>query len=155
MKYQYSLWAVVMAISLHIIEEYALNYVGWSGRMLQAPISWEIFHLVNGALVVFAIAGAMIGWRAPELSLIMPAVIGLNTIFHVVTTLVMWRMSPGVCTAVLLFIPATTGAYYGAYRDGVLTRRAVVVSVLGGILLTLYLTGLLVVRLIYGPQFIF
>jgi hypothetical protein len=144
-----------MAISLHMVEEYALNYVGWSEWALHAPISWEIFHLVNGSLVVFAIAGAMIGWRVPELSLIMPAVIAINALFHISMTLIQWRMSPGVCTAILLFIPAASGAFYGAYRDGVLTRRAVVLSVLGGVLVTMYLSALLVVRLIYGPQFIY
>ena len=155
MKYEYSLWVVIMAISLHVLEEYGLNYAGWSEKALQAPISWEIFHLVNGSLIVFAIAGAMIGWRAPELSLIMPAVIALNALFHLSMTLVQWRISPGVFTAVLLFFPASSFAYYGAYRDGVLTRRAVFLSLLGAFLVTTYLTGLLAVRLIYGPHFIY
>ena len=156
MKHEYTLWVVVMAISLHILEEYGLNFIGWSEIGVGANLSWEIFHLVNASLIIFAIAGAMIGWRVPELSLIMPVAIAINAIFvHLLLTLVMWRFSPGIVTGTLLFIPAASWAFYGAYRDGVLTRRAVVVSVLGGVLITLYLAALLMVRIHYGPQFIF
>jgi len=156
MKREYTLWIVVMAISLHILEEYALNFIGWSEIALGGNLSWEIFHLVNASLVIFAIAGAMIGWRVPELSLIMPAVIAINAIFcHILLTFVLWSISPGIFTGTLLFIPAASWAYYGAYRDGVLTRRAVVWSVLGGVLVTLYLSVLLMVRIKYGRQFIF
>lgn len=144
-----------MAICLHVLEEYTLNFVGWAEVALGANVTWEIFHLVNSSLLAFAVAGAMIGWRVPELSLIMPAMIGINALFHISLTLVQWRISPGTGTAFLLFIPAATWAFYGAYRDGVLTRRALVVSVSAGVFITLYLTVLLIIRISYGRQFIF
>ena len=154
--HEFTLWVVVMATSLHILEEYTLNFVGWAEVALRVSVSWEVFHLVNAALVFFAIACAMIGWRAPGLSLIMPAIIAINALFfHILLTVVQWRISPGTGTSIILFVPAASWAYYGAYRDGVLTRRAVIVSVLGGFLITLYLTILLMIRLHYGRQFLF
>jgi hypothetical protein len=136
--HEYTLWVVVMAVSLHALEEYTLNFVGWAEVALRVNISWEIFHLVNTALMFFAIACAMIA-----------------LFFHILLTVVQWRISPGTGTSILLFIPAASWAYYGAYRDGVLTRRAVVVSVMGGVLVTVYLSILLMIRLRYGRQFIF
>jgi hypothetical protein len=154
--HEYTLWVVVMAVSLHVLEEYTLNFVGWAEVALRVNVSWEIFHLVNTALMFFGIACAMIGWRAPGLSLMMPAIIAINALFfHILLTLVQWRISPGTGTSIILFVPAAGWAYYGAYRDGVLTRRAVVVSVLGGLLVTFYLSILLMIRLQYGRQFIF
>lgn len=154
--HEYTLWVVVMAISLHVLEEYTLNFVGWAEVALGVNVSWEIFHLVNTSLVFFAIACAMIGWRAPSLSLMMPAIIAINALFfHILLTVVQWRISPGTGTSILFFVPAATWAYYGAYRDGVLTRKAVIVSASGGLLITFYLTILLMIRLRYGRQFIF
>jgi hypothetical protein len=154
--HEYTLWVVVMAVSLHVLEEYTLNFVGWAEVALHVNVSWEIFHLVNTALVFFGIACAMIGWRAPSLSLMMPAIIAINALFfHILLTVVQWRISPGTGTSILFFVPAATWAYYGAYRDGVLTRRAVIVSASGGLLITFYLTILLMIRLRYGRQFIF
>lgn len=155
MKREYTLWFVVMAICLHILEEYTLNFVGWAEVALGANVEWEVFHLVNASLLGFAIAGAMIGWRVPALSLIMPAMIGINALFHISLTLIQWRISPGTGTSFLLFLPATTWAYYAAYRDGVLTRRAVLISVGAGIFITLYLTILLMIRVHYGKQFLY
>src|ERR1043165_1958747 len=146
MKHEYTLWVVLMAVSLHILEEYTLNFVGWAEVALGVSVSWEIFHLVNASLVVFGIAGAMVGWRVPGISLIMPAIVGINALFHLSMTLLQWRISPGTGTSVLLFIPAVSWAYYGAYRDGVLTKRALFVSIGAGAAITFYLTILLMIR---------
>jgi hypothetical protein len=128
-----TLWVVVIVIALHVVEEYVLDFRGWIEVALGLRISWELFFLVNAAYVVFAIAGAMLGWRLPEVSLMMPALIGLNgLLFHVGLTLVQRRFSPGTITSALLFIPVAVWTYVSAYRDGALTRRALIVSLAGG-----------------------
>jgi hypothetical protein len=129
-----------MATVLHILEEYALDFVGWIHSALSINVSWEQFHIVNIAVVLFAVCGAMIGWQLPEVSLIAPALVIINAIFfHIGCSVVLWRYSPGAISSALLFIPVGIWAYYGAYRDGVLTRRALLLSLLGGALWHVYL----------------
>jgi len=41
-------------------------------------------------------------------------------------------------TGVILFVPVSVWTYYGAHRDGVLTRKTLAVSLVGGILLQFY-----------------
>jgi hypothetical protein len=142
-----TLWVVVIVIALHVVEEYVLDFRGWIDVALGLRIGWELFFLVNAAYVVFAIAGAMLGWRLPEVSLMMPALIGLNgLLFHVGLTLVQRRFSPGTITSALLFIPVAVWTYVSAYRDGVLTRRALIVSLAGGAMAMVYPLLLLLLK---------
>jgi hypothetical protein len=151
MRYEYTLWAVVMATALHVLEEYGLNFRAWAEVALGIRILWEEFHLVNGAVILFFVGCAMTGWRLPEVSLMAPALVGVNGLFfHLGLSLVQWRYSPGTATSVLLFIPVALWAYWGAHRDGVLTRRAVVVSLAGGTLVMCYPLVLLWVRNYYN-----
>jgi hypothetical protein len=153
MKREYTLWLVVMAASLHILEEFTLNFVGWARVALGLTVSWEQFHLVNASLIVFGIAAAMIGWRVPEVSLMSPAMIAVNAVlFHIPLSLIQWRLSPGTVTSVVFFIPVSAWAYYGAYRDGVLTRRALLVSLGGGIFISVYLAALLLTLAAVGSN---
>lgn len=147
MRREDTLWVVVIVIALHVVEEYVLDFRGWIDVALGLRISWELFFLVNAAFVVFAIAGAMLGWRLPEVSLMMPALIGLNgLLFHVGLTIVQRRFSPGTITSALLFIPVSVWTYLSAYRDGALTRRALIVSLVGGAAAMFYPLFLLLIR---------
>jgi len=138
-KYEHRLWIVVMVIALHILEEYMLNFKGWALAALHLDISWELFMVTNATLILVAIGGAMIGWRVPELSLISPALILVNGIFfHLGLTLVQRRFSPGTFTSVFLFVPAALAAYIGARADGVLTKRILILSLIGGTLLMFF-----------------
>lgn len=135
------LWAIVAAIGVHIIEEYALNFTGWSRRALSVPLSWEDFHLVNAGVTLFAVACAVVAWRVPALSLSSAALVLLNAAgFHGGASLLV-GYSPGTWTALLLFLPLGAYAYVAASRDGVLTTRAILLSASGGAAWHLFLAG--------------
>ena len=139
MKHQHTLWVVVMVTALHILEEYGMNFRGWADAALGIQILWEEFHMVNGVILLFLIGGAMIGWRLPEVSLMSAALIGFNGLFfHLGLSVVTGSYSPGAVTGVVLFVPVAVWTYYGAHRDGVLTRKVLAVSLGGGILLQFY-----------------
>ena len=147
MKHEDILWVVVIVMALHILEEYILDFRGWIEIALGLSISWELFFLVNAAFVIFAIAGAMIGWRWPEVSLMMPALIGVNGLFfHLGLTLIQRRFSPGAITSAILFVPVAVWSYYGAYRDGALSKRAIIVSLIGGTAAMFYPLMLLLIK---------
>lgn len=133
---------IVAAIGVHVIEEYALNFTGWASRALAAPVTWQDFHLVNAGVAAFAIACAVLGWRAPAFSLSSAALVMLNAAaFHGGASLISGQYSPGTASALLLFLPAGAAAYAAAARDGVLTRRVVVLSLAGGLLWHAFLGG--------------
>jgi hypothetical protein len=145
--HEFTLWVVVMALAVHFLEEFCLDLRGWLEHVLMVPTTWEQFHLINAAITVFAIGGAVVGWRLPELSLVMPAVVLCNAVaFHLGFSIIWQRYSPGTITGALLFVPAGLWAFVGAARDGVLTRRAIWCAVAGaaawhGYLLWFHLSG--------------
>jgi len=59
-------------------------------------------------------------------------------LFHIVPVLVTRIFSPGVITAVLLFLPVTAWIYYSAYLDGVLSSSTIVISSVSGALLMFF-----------------
>ena len=144
---QYALWLVVAAVGAHIIEEYALNFVGWSHGALHAPITWEDFHLVNAGVIVYCVACAVIGARLPSVALSSASLVVLNaTLFHAGSSLLTWSYSPGTASAVLLFVPAGLFAYTQALRAGLLTRRVLIVSVGIGVLWHAFLAGVFAIK---------
>ena len=141
------LWAIVAAIGAHIIEEYALNFPGWSARGFGMPISAEDFHLVNFGVIVYSIACAAIGWRAPWLSLSSASLVVLNAVgFHFAFSLVSGLYSPGTASALILFVPSGVAAYLAAHRAGVLTRRGLILSIAIGLAWHAFLGGIFYVR---------
>jgi hypothetical protein len=139
LSHEYVLWVVVIGCTLHVLEESVLEWVSVTRPMASrfgVTITWSDFYVVNAAMIVGGIAGAMIGWRSPEISLMLPALTAINALpFHVGGSLAARRLVPGTITAVLIYLPVAAWAYYGAYLDGVLTTQVIVVSVLGGALL--------------------
>jgi len=141
MTHEYLLWVVVIGCGLHVIEESMLDFVGATRQVagrrgMDLNITWADFHLVNAVMIVGGIAGAMIGWRSPEVSLMLPALTVLNAvIFHIGGSLVQRRYMPGTITAALIYLPIAAWVYDGAWRDGVLSPQVIVISSLGGALL--------------------
>ena len=91
------------------------------------------FWPTNGFLIVFGIAAAAVGWRAPAFALSLPAVLLVNTaFFHVLPSLTARRPNPGLFTAVLLYLPISIWAYVAAGDDGVLDAGTLVLSVILG-----------------------
>ncbi len=145
--HEWVLWVAVAAAFVHALEEHMLDWLRWAREALGFELTWADFYVVNAGVVVLAAAGAMIGWRSPELSLAVPALFAVNAIFfHVLPTIVQRRFSPGVFTAVVVYLPVAAWAYWAADRDGVLDLRAVLVSAAGGVLLMAFPVALIKLR---------
>jgi hypothetical protein len=129
---EWTLWVVAASCALHPIEEYTTGWQAWAADVLGIVMPTRVFVLMNAVLVVAAVALARAGWRRPILSLIIPAATLVNAVgFHILPTLVLGRMSPGVVTATLLYLPFSSWAYAGAWRDGVPGRALAMAFVLG------------------------
>ena len=134
---EWTLWVVAVSCALHVAEEYLTGWQQWARETLGIVMPTMRFFAANAVLVVAALLLARVGWRRPTLSLVIPAATLVNAIFfHIFPTIVQGRVSPGVYTATLLYLPFSSWALVGARRDGV-PARAIVVAMAAGTLMML------------------
>ncbi|HKB64642.1 MAG TPA: HXXEE domain-containing protein [Pyrinomonadaceae bacterium] len=134
---EWTLWVVAVSCALHVAEEYFTGWQPWARETLGIVMPTARFLFMNVLLVLAAVVLASVGWKRPTLSLIIPAATLVNAIFfHLLPTIVQGRVSPGVYTAVLLYLPFSSWAFVGARRDGVPRRAMAVASVVGALMMT-------------------
>jgi hypothetical protein len=132
---EWTLWAVAVSSALHASEEYLTGWQGWAREALGITAPTPLFLFVNAGLVVAAFVLARVGWRRPALALVIPSATLVNAVFfHILPTVVMRHVSPGVYTAALLYLPFSSWALIGAARDGV-PRMAIATGFVAGTLL--------------------
>jgi hypothetical protein len=124
---EWTLWVVAVSCALHVAEEYLTGWQAWAVETLGIVMPTARFFVANAVLVVFALLSARVGWRRPALTLVIPAATLVNAIFfHILPTIVQSRVSPGLYTAALLYVPFSSSALLGAWHDGVPGRKIVV-----------------------------
>lgn len=117
---EWSLYAVAVSCGLHATEEYLTGWQEWARQALGIVMPTTDFLVANTVLVVAAFLFARAGWRRPVLSLVIPSATLINAIFfHILPTVVQGRVSPGIWTAMFLYMPLSSWALVGAARDGV------------------------------------
>ena len=145
---EWTLWVVAASCALHVAEEYLTGWQAWARQTLGIAMPTAPFLAANAVLVAAAVVLAGVGWRRPELSLVIPSATWVNGVFfHVLPTIVQGRVSPGVYTAALLYLPFSSWALIGAARDGV-PRRAIATAFVTG---TLVMTGVVLGARWLGP----
>jgi hypothetical protein len=123
------LWVATAAYGLHILEEFMFDWKTWANKVLKLPVDWPTFYIVNSVAVVLGIVAAAIGWRLPALSLAFPALMIINAVFfHILPFVATRKFSPGVISAVVLFLPIGTWLFYAANKDGVLTTTTAITA---------------------------
>lgn len=133
-------WLALAAYTLHIMEEFALDWRDWARSVIGLPVEWTYFYITNAAVIVLGIVQAQLANVLPVVALAFAAVMLINaTFFHVLPIIVTkGRFSPGAITAVLLFYPVGIGMYRTAAAQGLLTRGVLLGSMLSGAVLMAY-----------------
>jgi len=149
--HEWILWVLLFASAFHVVEEHALGWQGWAARAFGTRLgvrpTWADFWATNAALVVFGLAAAEVGWRAPAFALAFPALCLINAVvFHLLPSLAARRPNPGVFTATALYVPLSVWAYLAAADDGVLSAPVALGSVLVGALAMGSAIGVLVLH---------
>jgi hypothetical protein len=104
----------------------------WARQALGIAMPTSIFIVMNVVLTIAALAFARSGWRRPAVSLIIPTATLVNAlVFHIAPTIIQQQVSPGLYTAILLYLPFSSWALVGAARDGV-PRKAILTGVAAG-----------------------
>ena len=133
--HEWTLWAVAASCALHPIEEYFTGWQAWAARTLGITMPTPTFVVMNLMLVVMACVLARMGWKAPTLTLVIPAATLVNAIFfHILPTVVEKRTSPGIYTASILYVPFSMWAMLGAWFDGV-PKRSIGLALISGTLM--------------------
>lgn len=146
-------WLAMAAYSIHILEEFVLDWRNWARGVIGLPVDWDDFHVTNAVVVALGIAQAMLAPALPLAPLIFASLMLINAIFfHVLP--VIWtkgRFSPGVATAVVLFLPAGAAIWWRAAADGTLDAGTIILAITGGALLMAY--PVVMLRLKSRPYF--
>jgi hypothetical protein len=142
---------VAVSCAFHVAEEYLTGWQEWARQTLGIVMPTPRFLAANAVLVVVALLLARVGWRRPALSLVIPSATLVNAVFfHILPTIVQNRLSPGIYTAALLYVPFSSWALVGAARDGV-ARTAIATALVAGALMMA--SVVLVARWLSNPSY--
>jgi len=138
MNHQWIFWIALAAYALHIMEEFFYDWENWANHVLKLEVDWPGFYVTNSAVLFLGIACASAGWQIPCFSLMFPSLMLINAFFfHLLPTIVKRKFSPGLITALVLFIPIGLYNFQLASENGVNTKE-IVGAFFGGILLMAY-----------------
>jgi hypothetical protein len=143
------LWLCLAAYGIHVVEEFVFNWQSWARNVLHLPARWEDFYVTNALVVVLGIVAAMVAPQWPTLALGFPALMLINAVFFHIAPFV-WtrgRFSPGLLTAVVLFLPLGLMTMRAAHPDGAQIACAL------GIGAALMATPILFLKLATRPYF--
>jgi Protein of unknown function with HXXEE motif len=154
---QWLWWAPLVAAVLHIVEEFVYpgGFADWDRSYrpkFRRSITSRLHLAINAALLAACVsvgisgtAGGVVNagvlafgsvipprWAAPAW-LALAALLFSNAIYHVVGTLQTGRVSPGVRTGVLLYVPlAIYGFWYFSSSGLTPVRTSILAALLGG-----------------------
>jgi hypothetical protein len=128
------MWLAVAAYGLHILEEYQLDWRNWARAVIKLPVEWADFYVVNALVIVLGAVAAILVQSLPAVSLSFPALMLINAVFFHIVPFIRTggRFSPGLITAVILFLPLGLGCYWWALHEGTLGIGGLTVSLLIG-----------------------
>jgi Protein of unknown function with HXXEE motif len=126
-------WIPALALLAHVVEEYP-RFPEWATRHFGTTSRpWYVYsHIPLIAAVLgisFLAATAPAATLFPLLATAVQCALATNAVFHVATTFIFREYSPGVVTAVLIFVPGTAYLVDRTVREGLLTLPQVAVAV--------------------------
>jgi hypothetical protein len=130
-------WLAMAAYAVHILEEHTLNWRDWARSVVGLPVEWSDFYVTNAVVVALGIAQAMLAAALPVVPLVFASLMLINALFfHVLPVLrTGGRFSPGLATAVVLFLPLGVAVWHRAAEDGALDLATALLGVAGGAVL--------------------
>lgn len=137
------LWVGIIAIGLHVMEEYAEGWLVWANQQVGPRFGISFtqadFFFTAFLLIFYALAAAAIGWWAPAVSLAVPALFVVNAVFlHMVPSARSDRLTPGTLSAVFVYLPVAAWMFWAAAEDDVLSFSTLVLAFLLGTALMYY-----------------
>ncbi|TGD91904.1 HXXEE domain-containing protein [Methylobacterium nonmethylotrophicum] len=140
-------WIAMAAYAFHILEEYQLNWRDWARNALKLPVEWSDFYVTNAVVIALGVAQAMLAIELPLAPMSFAALMLINAIFfHILPFARTRRFSPGLITAVLLFLPCSLAVFSKAHQTGQATVTTMIFSFVIGAVTMAYPIVMLRVR---------
>ncbi len=105
------LWLFVPAYLIHLAEEWFAGFPGWIGSIIGSPLPTIAYVGINGMALVLLVAGIRAAIRSERYGWVAVAVATVtlvNTVAHVAGAALTRSYSPGLVSAVLLYVPLGT-----------------------------------------------
>jgi hypothetical protein len=102
------LWLFVPAYAAHVGEEWIGGFPRWIGTIVGRPLPTGAFFIVNGVALLLVVAGIRAAIREDKYGWIAVAVATValvNTAAHAAGAALTGSYSPGLITAVVLYVP--------------------------------------------------
>lgn len=146
-------WLSMAAYALHIMEEFSFDWRGWARGVIKLPVEWSDFYVTNAIVIALGIAQAMLAESLPLAPLIFASLMLINAVFFHIGPMLATRgrFSPGVATAVVLFLPAAAAVWTRAATQGALSPGVAALAIAGGATLMAY--PVVMLRLRSKPYF--
>ncbi|MFL9825486.1 HXXEE domain-containing protein [Rhodoplanes sp. SY1] len=130
-------WLAMAAYAVHILEEYTFDWRDWARGVIGLPVEWTDFYVTNSVVVALGIAQGMLAPTLPWAPLTYAALMIINAVFFHILPFVTTRgrFSPGLVTAIVLFLPLGIAMFAAASGEGRLDLATSIGAVLGGALL--------------------
>jgi hypothetical protein len=146
-------WLAMAAYAIHILEEFALDWRNWARSVIKLPVEWSDFYVTNGVVVALGIAQASLAPTLVVAPLIYASLMAINAIFFHILPFIATRgrFSPGLFTAVVLFLPLAWAVWLRAVEQGQVDVGVALLSVAGGAALMAY--PVVMLRLKSHPYF--
>lgn len=140
-------WLAMAAYVAHIMEEYTFDWRNWARAVVKLPVEWSDFFVTNAAVVALGIGQAALAPVLPWAPLTYAALMLINAIFFHIWPFVRTRgrFSPGLFTAVVLFLPIGVAVFVVAIRDAA-GPPLPIAAVISGALLMAYPVVMLKLR---------
>ncbi|MHC4515194.1 MAG: HXXEE domain-containing protein [Planctomycetota bacterium] len=120
-------WLLVIAASVHVLEEYLLDWVAWA-KTFVPTVTLQDFLLVN-ALFLLLCLGTVFS-RSWFYRLVVAALFLVNTLLHLVPTVALGSFSPGVWSACFLYVPVALHTFHTTATAAKLTPRSGILAFL-------------------------
>jgi Protein of unknown function with HXXEE motif len=133
-------WLSMAAYAAHVMEEFTFDWRNWARAVIKLPVEWSDFYVTNAVVIALGIAQAELAPTLPLAPLAFASLMMINAVFfHIVPFLRMrGRFSPGLITAIVLFIPAALAVWLRAKSDGVVDLQTGMLAIGGGAVLMAY-----------------
>lgn len=133
-------WIAMAAYAAHILEEYTFDWRNWARGVLKLPVEWNDFYVTNSVVIALGIAQAELAPRLPLAPLTFAALMVINALFFHILPFIRarGRFSPGLLTALVLFLPLAFAIWRKAAEDGALDGATPLLAIVLGALLMAY-----------------
>src|SRR5688500_16241930 len=130
------LWLFVPAYVIHIVEEWIAGFPRWLAQIVGWPVPDAAFLIINGVALAVMIAAIRVATRAERhgwIGVAIATIMLVNTVAHTAGAVVTQSYSPGLVSAVVMYVPLGALVMIRAFDQA--PRTQVKRGIIAGILL--------------------